>query len=62
MPIAKRMRYRVKLAVLYMVDFPSLANSTGTTKVMAAPKKNASDPWKLMPTLSSLNNWQSDLE
>jgi hypothetical protein len=34
----------------------------GTIRVEAAPRQNVNDPWKLMPTLSSLNNWQLALE
>jgi len=34
----------------------------GTSKVGAALKKNASVPWRPMPTLISWSNWQLVLE
>jgi hypothetical protein len=37
----------------YMAVYRQKGLIIGTTKIKAAPRKNVSDPWKPMPTLSS---------
>ena len=46
----------------YTVDYRPRGLTIGIFKVKVAPKKNVSDPWKLIPISSSLSNWQLALE
>jgi len=53
LPTVKSMHYREGPAALCMEGFLQRAQAIGTTSPKAALRKNVSDPWKPMPTLSS---------
>jgi len=61
MPIAKSMGCSMDDAGCTEVYRPR-GLTIGTSKVGAALKKNASVPWRPMPTLISWSNWQLVLE
>ena len=61
MPTVKSMEC-LMVGAGFMAVYRQKGLTIGTGKAKDAPRKNVSDPWKLMPTLISLNNWQLDLE
>ena len=52
MPIARSTGWLMDVAG-YMAVYRQKDLTIGTTKEVAAPRKSASDPWKLIPTLSA---------